>query len=168
MRHPANLARTLVAVWLLVQPVAFGRVCAQADAKSADGPAVPLCKILETPSKYNGKRVVVSATYRVAFEASELYCLSCSASGVVWVDFDNSDGGEKAARAMSRLIHNHRGTVNGLFSGVFRDAGHDSYGHLAGWRYKISVDSVDELKLIDKLGASPQALPPATRLKVCP
>ncbi len=122
--------------------------------------------MLGSPKQYDGQRVTVFATYRTGFETSELYCLSCGDR--VWVEFDTSDNGQKAAKAVDRRLRRHMGTINGLFSGVFHDAGFNGYGHLSGWRYKISVDSVSELKPIEDLGLSPQALDSETRSKVCP
>ena len=62
----------------------------------ASGEIIPLCKILASPENYTDKRVSVRGTYRVGYEASELYCLSCSLGNRVWVEFDSIEGGGKA------------------------------------------------------------------------
>jgi len=64
---------------------------------STNQPRPTVCDVLSSPGKYEGKEVTIRGIYRVAFEASQLYSLSCPDSGPVWVEFENSDAGSKAA-----------------------------------------------------------------------
>ena len=150
----------------LIQTGASGSECGKPTGLRQSSRPMPLCDILRSSSHYDGQRVVVFATYRVGFEASELYCLSCSERGGAWVEFDSLAGGEKAAEALGRILHKKRGTVNGVFTGVFHSGGH-SYGHLNSWSYEFSLDSVRDLKLIDHVGLPPKTLAPESRSKVC-
>jgi hypothetical protein len=143
----------------------LGRGAAQEGGKAPNEAAISLCKVLASPQQYAGKTVTVRATYRVAFEASELYCLSCSEGDRVWVEFDSADGGDKAAKALRRLIPHDNGTVNGVFTGVFRPD--DRYGHLGAYQHQLSVGSVSHLKLVDHLGSVPARLSSESRKKVC-
>ena len=118
-----------------------------------------LCDVLASPDQFNGKLVSIRGTYRTAFEASELYCL-CSPVGI-WVDFD---GGEKAWKRVDKLMGRRYGTVNGVFTGVFRRG---TYGHMDAFGYSLSVSSVSDLELIDHLGLPPSTLNVETRSKVC-
>jgi hypothetical protein len=162
-----TVARMLLVAWFLLQTAASGNECRQPAGRTQTATTAQLCEILRSSSRYDGQRVVVFATYRVGFEASELYCLSCSELGGVWVEFDSLEGGEKAARAMDRLLHKKNGTLNGVFTGVFHSAGARSYGHLSSWSYGFSVDSVRDLKLIDHVGLPPKTLGQESRSKVC-
>ena len=154
----------LLATSFLTQACASGRECSPASPNVL---ATPLCTILKSPSQYDGRQVVVEATYRAGFEASELYCLSCNDRGGVWVDFDGPDGSDNVTKAIDRLLRKHRGTVNGTFSGVFHFQEGHKYGHLNSWSYQISLDSAQDLRLVDHLGLSPRALSSESRSKVC-
>jgi hypothetical protein len=128
------------------------------------GHPLSLCEVLSSPERYSSKTVAVRGTYRVGYEASELYCLSCS-GGLVWLEFDLADHADKAAKEVSRLMHHGNGTVNGVFTGVFHSGG--SYGHLGAYRNKLSVESVSSLSLVDRLGLPPSKLSGESRNRVC-
>ena len=130
-----------------------------------DPPAIPLCKVLASPERFKDTSVTVIGTYRVGYEASELYCLSCSESDRVWVEFDSVDGGEKVSKAIGRLLHKNNGTVNGLFTGVFHFGG--GYGHMAAYQIEFSDGSASNLKVVDRLGLPPSRLSDDSRRKVC-
>lgn len=155
---PRVLALLLLLLW------SVGRSSAQLVPHAGEGEAKPLCEILKEAEHYDGAQISVLATYRVAYEASAIYCLSCSERGEVWVDFDGAKGGERSGKALDRLVHT-RGTVNGVFTGIFHVGG--KYGHLSGYRYKLSVSAVRDLKTIDSLGLPPASLDRSTREKVC-
>jgi hypothetical protein len=131
--------------------------------KAKSETVLPLCDILRSPDVYEGQHVIVSATYRVDYEHSELYCLSCF-DKPVWVEFDFEQGAEHAAKMITRLVHT-QGTVNGIFSGTFHAQG--GYGHLAAYKHKLSVGSVRSLKLVDRLGLPAANLRQESRSKVC-
>ena len=162
--HEARTALVLLALLAV-----FWSAAGEGDSKQTregrkSDRALSLCEVLASPERYSEKTVTVRGTYRIGYEASELYCLSCSA-GLVWVEFDSAGRGEKTAKAVSRLMHHGNGTVNGIFTGVFHSAG--SYGHLGGYRNQLSVESAFSLSLVDRLGLPPSKLPPESREKVC-
>lgn len=152
---------TCVVIGCRVRPERGVRTVAQAHGSEV----VPLCSVLRSAEEYRDKWVSVRGTYRVGYEASELYCLSCSTGGHVWVEFDSVEGGRDAARAVNGLTHKGLGTVNGVFSGTFHANG--SYGHLGAYRYELSVGSASDLKLVDRLGLPPSRLPAGSRARVC-
>jgi len=88
----------------------------------------------------------------VAFQASQLYSLSCPDSGPVWVEFENSDAGSKAAGAIRQRVHT-LGTVSGVFTGVFQHPGR--YGHLGDYPYQCNVTKTEQLRTIDRKGLPP-------------
>lgn len=135
------------------------------SVRGTDGHQTPLCEILTSAEQYAGKSVTIRGTYRSAFEASELYCLSCDEGGRVWVEFDSANGSDKAAKALTRVLHHRDGTVNGVFTGVFHANG--AYGHLGAFRHELLVTSVSDLKVVDRLGLSRFSLSAETRKKVC-
>ena len=156
------LLRILILLPFLPWSVGIGSARKVGDAGKAG--AKPLCEILQEAEHYDGAKISVSATYRVAYEASTIYCLSCSESGEVWVEFDSVKSGEKAGKTLDRLVHT-RGTVNGVFIGIFHSGGR--YGHLSAYRYELSVGAVRDLKLVDRLGVAPASLSQSSRAKVC-
>jgi hypothetical protein len=155
----------VIVTFLLLQTGASANECPPSAVGIQPAPTAKLCDILGSSKDYDGKRVVVFATYRVDFEASELYCLSCSELGGVWIEFDSLEGGAKAAKILDRLFSKRAGTANGIFTGVFHSGRH--YGHLGSWSNELSVDSVRSLELIDRVGTAPKALGTESRSKVC-
>lgn len=97
------------------------RICTKAG-RDAEREHENALRILHAAERYNGEQISVPATYRVAYEASAIYCLSCSESGEVWVEFDTAKGGEKAGKAVDRLVRT-REMVNGVFTGGFHSGG---------------------------------------------
>lgn len=152
-------AALLVLIFLSQTSNMFGRSYVQIKNKAKRMSPLSLCEVLRSPDVYRDSQVMVSGTYRVAYESSELYCLSCSGKRV-WVDFNSESG-----KTIERLVHT-RGTLNGTFTGMFHVTG--GYGHLAGYQYELLVTQVHNLKLVDRLGLPPETLHPASRAKVCP
>jgi len=156
---------SVVAIVVLLSVTIHSKPGAQAAESANREKPLPLCELLRSADRYNGVQVTVSATYRVGWEAQELYCLSCwEEKKRAWVEFDSQEGGQKAGRAVDRLVHG-RGTVNGVFTGIFHTAG--PYGHLGSYQNEFSVSAVRSLKLVDRLGFPPSALRPKSRARVC-
>ena len=79
-----------------------------------------ICDVLDHADNFQNKSVRISATYRFGFENSELYCLSCLRNEHVWVEFDSSEAGDLAAKAVRKTTHGHQtATLNGTFTGVW-------------------------------------------------
>jgi hypothetical protein len=138
---------------------------AQSARKSQGDAGQRFCNVLHNPQRYNGKVVTVSATYRQAEEASELYCLSCMDIGAVWVRFDPADQNQKEIAKALRPLKRRWGTLNGVFTGIF--SGEGRYGHLGSYRYEMVIQDVRDVTLVDHLGAAPQRLPPTSASRVC-
>ena len=134
------------------------------DSGSTKQEDLTLCDIVASPDKYNGTEVTIRGTYRVAFEASQLYCLSCLKSGKVWVEFERSDAGSKAAADIrSRVLS--LGTVNGIFTGVFQSGG--AYGHLGSYNFQFTIQRAKHIQTIDHAGLPPETMDANSRSKVC-
>jgi hypothetical protein len=119
-----------------------------------------LCSVLDSPETFAGKTVTVSATYRVAFENSELYCLGCD-KGLVWAVLSD-EGGKKISKLHKRK---HVGaTINGVFTGVLEGPGR--FGHMGAYRYQFKIDRATSLKLIAD-GIVAERLDPEKRKLVC-
>lgn len=104
------------------------------------------CDLLRQPEKYNGKVVKVRATYRYAFESSQLYCLDCSDKGKAWLNIptDLDDLTEKLVEKMPKGA----GIVNLTVEGVFEFG--STYGHLNGYRYQIRAQRIRDIAVIQK------------------
>jgi hypothetical protein len=165
MRYASRRTALALLTLLAVASGVHGKGDPQQSGEVEKNDPIPLCEVLASPERYRDQEVAVRATYRVGYEASELYCLSCSQGGHVWVEFDSADGGDKAAKAVSRLMHHKNGTVNGVFAGVFHSNG--SYGHLGAYQHELLVGSVSDLKVVDRLGLPPSRLSAYSHKKVC-
>jgi hypothetical protein len=159
-----RLAGNLILAGFLICTAAYGSECGLAVDNNQSA-SKHFCDILSSPALYDGEKVVVEATYRSSFEETELYCLSCSKARGVWVAFEASDRGKKSASTVERLLRKKLGTVNGTFEGVFHSNGH--YGSLGLWSFEITIDSVRNLKLIDREGRPPVTLSAESRSRVC-
>lgn len=131
--------------------------------------ALHLCDVLRTPGLYNGRRITIKATYRAAFENSQLYCLACLDQGSVWMQAWVDQYGEpsKSVRKLFKLERKgHMGfTANASFSGIFHGPG--SYGHQSGSKFELDVEEVRDLKLVERTGRVASALPADARKRVC-
>jgi hypothetical protein len=127
-------------------------------------PHLTLCDIVASPKRYGGNEVTVRATYRVAFEASQLYCLSCIKSGGVWAEFENSDAGSKAAANVRNRVHS-LGTLNGTFTGVFQYG--ERYGQMGAYRFRFTIRRVARLETIDHVGLPPETMANNSLSRVC-
>src|SRR2546423_8361139 len=104
MLYRSRIVLALLSV-LLIGYTLHGRDHPRQSIEAENNDPMPLCKFLGSPDRNENKEVMVRATYRVGYEASELYCLSCSEKSHVWVKFNSKDGGEKAAKAVSDFLH---------------------------------------------------------------
>jgi ankyrin repeat protein len=102
---------------------------------------VPLCDLVHNPTLYEAKTVVISATYLVGFECSEIYCLGCTDSGKIWVVFEDESAPKKIK------TNEEDRTFDVIFSGRFY-ADDPPYGHRGAYRYKFVVESIKKAKII--------------------
>jgi hypothetical protein len=156
---------------LLAQAGTLGNSCpaSTSQLKGASNLPTPLCDVVRSPERFNGHEVTLYATYRLSFEAAELYCLSCFKEGRIWVSFDDSSEANKAGSQLTKVLHKKMGNVTGIFTGVFHSEKH-TYGHMGLYHYEVTLHSVRNLKVVDSrdhLGLAPNALDPTARARVC-
>jgi len=105
---------------------------------------VTFCDLVRNPDKYNGKEVIVRATYRYGFEWSELYCLDCLDQGKTWLD-RTVDLEDTSARSLKKMPKG-AGIVNLTVQGVFVSGG--AFGHENGYHYKIVAHKISDVAVI--------------------
>lgn len=121
------------------------------------------CDLIGNPEKYDGKEVVVSATYRYGFEWQEIFCMECRKIGRTWLEFDD-DLAIQSKRELKKFPKN-QGTVNAVFTGTFQSS-KGPYGD-GGYRYQLRVREVSHPRIVSKSGWAPEHLPPNVRKLVC-
>ena len=107
---------------------------------------VGLCELLRNPKAYNGKEVVVRATYQYGFEWSYLYCLDCLEKGKTWLQIDD-DLDNASAKSLRRLPKGS-GIVTLTVQGVFVTG--STYGHLNSYRYQLVAKKIGKMIVLQK------------------
>jgi hypothetical protein len=97
---------------------------------------IQFCDLLRNSEAYNGKKVVVRATYRYGYEWQQTYCLNCLEKGKAWLELP-SDLDNKSLKSLKHAPKG-AGIVNITVRGTFISGGH--YGHLNGYSYKLVAD----------------------------
>ena len=105
-----------------------------------------LCDLIQNPEKYNGKEVIIRATYRYGFEWSELYCLDCLDLGKVWLDMPTALE-ETSANSLKKMPKG-AGIVNLTVQGVFVSGG--TFGHSNAFRYRIEPTQISDVAVLQK------------------
>jgi hypothetical protein len=150
-------------VWLLLLSLWQSASSYGAHKDKDDVLSVSYCDLIKDPEKYDGREVSVHATYMYGFEWQEMLCLDCHYLGKTWLEFD--DEFTSTLNAALRKAPKDTGTVNAVFSGVFRSSG-GPYGD-GRYRFQFNVKSISDVKVVSKNGLSPDALPENARRKVC-
>ena len=119
--------------------------------------------VVQRAKEFDGKRISVRATYRYGFENSELYCLPSSEMARVWLRY--APDLPKATQDIKKRFPKGAGTVNGIFTGIFRGT-RGAYGD-GGYDYQLEVENIGNVEVISKSGAGPDRLQPGERSKVC-
>lgn len=149
-----------------------------ASSPSAEIPTVDYCGLIRNAVSYDKKVIRVRALYVVGFEAAYLYDSACSeesgGDNRAWVEF--SDSFEKScnpvvAKKFRSLLKSSAANKYGLgrvevvfvgkFDGVRQTAELKlkngkvfkfsvGYGHMNGYDYQITVDSIEEVKSVPK------------------
>lgn len=107
-------------------------------------PPVAFCDLVRNPEKYNGKEVIVRATYRYGFEWSQLYCLDCLDQDKAWLEMP-VDSDNTTDRSLKKLPKG-AGIVNLTVQGVFVSGG--TFGHLNAYRYKIEAYKIKDVAVL--------------------
>jgi hypothetical protein len=151
---------------LLLAVIIFTAARSQQLSTPSPTSAVDYCALIRNAASYHKKKVRVRATYVLAFEASFLYKAECRGKGAdenrVWVEFDpayEKSSKPEVVRRLNELLKpsptNPDGPVDLVnarrveveFVGIFEsDTSSDAYGHLGGFDYQITVESVEEVK----------------------
>jgi hypothetical protein len=168
------MGKKLIAVIVLVIASQMSNVLGQelkrTDNKSCtpisalayeDGvPTITLESLLSEPHRYEGKFIRTYGFFRSGDEISELYCLDCNSSGLIWLDFEEFYPANKRCVAGGGNRDTFGKTVGFAALGVFRTGG--GFGHLNGSQHKFSVICIDEVTVLAKDWGVPRSLPEKT------
>jgi len=166
--------RKLIAIFVLVVAYPMSNVlgqelnrggqkpCAPISALAyEDGvPTVTLESLLSEPHCYEGKFIRTYGFFRSGDEISELFCLDCKSSEMIWLDFEEFYPANKRCVAGGGNRDTFGKTVGFAALGVFRTGG--GFGHLNASRHKFSVICIDEVTVLAKDWGVPQSLPDKT------
>ncbi len=130
---------------------------------SAAPPIAALCDVLNDPARYEGETITVAASYRYGLEWQEIFCLRCRELGRIWLEFDERRS-EALNQAFSRSPKD-QGTVNAMFTGVFRSTG-GPFGD-GGYKFLFRLTDVDSLATVSAMGWDPRHLPARQRRRLC-
>jgi hypothetical protein len=123
-------------------------------------PTITLEALFKEPDCYEGKFIRTYGFFRSGDEISQLYCLDCESSGLIWLDFEEFYPANKRCVAGGGNKDTFGKTVGFAALGVFRTGG--GFGHLNGSRHKFSVICIDEVTVLAKDWSVPQSLPEKT------
>ena len=163
LRNPA-----VIILLLMLSMIVTTR--SQSLPKAPEIAGLDYCDLIRHAAAHHKKRVRIRAIYVLAFEASFLYKSECCGKGAdenrVWVEFDPSFEQSSKAEVIRRfddllkpsprksdgsvdIVDARR--VEVVFVGRFEsDTSSDVYGHLGGYDYQITVDSIEEVKPLPK------------------
>jgi hypothetical protein len=122
-----------------------------------------LCELLNRPQAFDGKQVSVRASYRYGFEWEEVYCLQCRHLAKVWLAIP-PELPKAVQRSLNRLPKN-QGTINATLTGVFHGS-RSAFGD-GGYQYQLDLERLEQVEVVSKSGAVPEALRASERTKVC-
>ena len=126
-------------------------------------PPINFGELITRPKDFDGKRIKVRATYRYGFEWQELYCVPSRTIARVWLGIP-PELPKPIQMALKRLPKN-QGTVNATFTGLFHGV-RSTFGD-GGYQYRLDLEKLEEVQVISKNGAVPEALMPSERARVC-
>jgi len=139
-----------------------GKIVTTAEAQQVileDGveyTSVRYCDLVQNYKEYDGKHVVVRASYRYGEEWTELFGMNCRDRWEnTWLEFVPED--EKKLRRVKRKAPRYQGTFNATFYGWFNSTG-GRYGHLNGYAFEFRAEFLKDLKVVSKDGWDPTTL----------
>jgi hypothetical protein len=135
---------------------------AMSSPSSYSQESISFCDLLRNPEKYDGKEVIVRATWRYGFEWSQFYCLDCSLKQPTWLEI-SSDLDEKSSQVLRRRPK--AGIVNITVQGIFQSGGH--FGHLNGYQNRFVAQRVSDVAVVSKGMKSPADEQSAERQWAC-
>jgi hypothetical protein len=120
------------------------------------------CELVRNPKEYDGKYVVVHASYRYGYEWQEVLGMNCRGQARTWLEFD--DDTKSNVRHAFAKAPRHLGIVNATFYGVFQGS-RGPYGD-GSYAYELVVRSVKNIEVVSKTGVVPEQLSPAEQRKL--
>lgn len=122
-----------------------------------------LCELLDRPQVLDSKRVSVRTSYRYGFEWQEVYCLPCRYLAKVWLAIP-PELPKAVQRSLNRLPKS-QGTINATLTGVFHGS-RFAFGD-GGYQYQLDLEHLEQVEVVSKSGAVPEALRDSERTKLC-
>jgi hypothetical protein len=106
---------------------------------------VSFCQLVSKPELYNGKELVIQASYTHGYEWSVLHSPDCSDKGMVWLDLSRVRN-NAAVKSLGPLTKPE--TVNLEVQGTFMSGGH--YGHRNQYPHQIVAHKVSAVEVVQK------------------
>jgi hypothetical protein len=113
-------------------------------------PLLQYCDLLRNATHYENKVIRVKGVYSVGMENSSLYDPQCRfdfEDPFTWVESEPYSGLLEALTS-ANIWRDDRAEV--VFLGKFYGPNENGYGHLNGYRYKLSVMKVEQLKRLPR------------------
>jgi hypothetical protein len=107
----------------------------------ANFPEIPYCHLIRETTKRPEQIIRVSGTYSYDMENSAFGDDACGQNIWTWVEAEPTSN---FMRAIANLKLGER--AHAVFLGRLSGANDEGYGHLNGYRYRLLVMNVDELK----------------------
>lgn len=126
-------------------------------------PAISFGELISRPKDFDGKRITVRATYRYGFEWQELYCVPSRTTVKVWLAIPPEL--PKPVQKVLKRLPKHQGTVNATFTGLFHGE-RSAFGD-GGYQFQLDLEKLDQVQIVSKSGAVPEALIPSEQARVC-
>jgi hypothetical protein len=129
----------------------------------SQGQSINFGELISRPKDFDGKRVTVRATYRYGFEWQELYCVPSRKTVKVWLAIPPEL--PKPVQQVLKRLPKHQGTVNATFTGLFHGE-RSAFGD-GGYQFQLDLEKLDQVQIVSKSGAVPEALIPSEKTRVC-
>lgn len=147
-------------LFMLIQFAGFGSIVFSQNSPAAV--SLEFCALINKPNAYDGKNVMVRATYRYGFEWQEIYCLECRGLARTWLEFLDLP---KDSERILKKFPKDNGTVTATFTGIFQSS-QGPFGD-GGYRFRILVKEISQAEVVAKSGADPNSLSDSLRRRVC-
>ena len=148
-----GISITAAALWLVYRgPVrdAVGLpLCAASATRTGIGsllstrlPVIPYCDLVRESATHNDQLVCVRGIYSFNMENSALDDPACrNEQSWTWVESEPSSNFDASSMNLQRNL-----PADAVFLGRFVGPNDEGYGHLNGYRYKLIVVRVDQMK----------------------
>jgi hypothetical protein len=134
------------------------------EKKSRDLPTVNYCDVLKNPTEFEGKKLMLKATYRYGVEWQEMFCLTCRDKGRTWLEIEDDAISSQSKKALRKFPESD-GTINAIFTGRFESSG-GPFGD-GSYRFRFVLEDITNAELISSSGFEPASLPGNVLKKIC-